>query len=264
MAAVAKADTLVILVPGALASTHLFGPAFRWGGGGTAIVEYRFPGFDDLPADRSVHIIQSASTIADFANHFPGARIRLMGFSTGGAIAIEAAARMRHEDVEVAAISSAVPFPGMLGVGPRGFAQILRAAVATGSVDAKTVWLEYFKTLLFGVDWDKDPRTRAWANAFVERFRQDIVLPDDGVGRSHTSNLLIWTLSEEARSANRKVRFYHGRNDTIVPLRLVQRLAASLNAQVVTYEPDAHLLLITRPSVIVQAGRDLGIAGAGQ
>lgn len=262
VAQLAHADTIVFLVPGALASTYLFGPALEWGGHGTAVVEYRFPGFDGLPLDRDVKILPAARSIAALANQHPNARIRLIGFSTGAAIAIEAAARMNHDDVEVGAISAAVPFPGMLGVGPRGLAGLTRAAAHVGTLEAKEVWLEYFKILLFGWNWEDDPATRRWANAYVERFRDSVVVPSNGVGRSHTSDLLTWTLSPQARKAHTKIRFYHGGNDTIVPLRLVKRLAKRLEAPVTVYRPDAHLLLVTRPSVISRVGRDLHIRKA--
>lgn len=251
--------TLVFLVPGALASTALFGPALDWGGNGVAVIEYRFPGFDGLPEDRTVNILVAAKTIAQVANRYPRARVRLIGFSTGAAIAIEAAARMPHEDVEVAAISSAVPFPGMLGAGPRGFLGLVRAAHAAGTLDAKEVWLEYFKVLLYGWHWDRDPATRARAEAIVEALRDQIVVPEDGVGRSHTANLLVWTLSREVREDPPRVRFYHGVNDTVVPLRLVKKLAHRLGARIMAFAPDAHLLLITRPALMERVGRDLDV-----
>ncbi|MEM7439507.1 MAG: alpha/beta hydrolase [Pseudomonadota bacterium] len=254
-----SADTIVFLVPGALASTTLFGPARRVSGKGVAVVEYRFPGFDGLPADRNVYIQRSAKKIASVANRYPNARVRLMGFSTGAAIAIEAAARIDNADVEVGAISAAVPFPGMLGAGPRGAYGLTRAAISAKSLKPEKVWLEYFKTLLFGWEWESDPATRDWANAYVDWFEESLEIPDDGVGASHTRNLLVWTLSDEVRANPPKVRFYHGVNDTIVPLRLVKELAAKVDGTVHTYRPDAHLLLITRPSVIVTAGRRMGL-----
>lgn len=262
LAQLAQADTIVFLVPGALSSTSLFGPALGWGGEGTAVVEFRFPGFDDLPADRNVHILNNARAIAALANQYPDARIRLIGFSTGAAIAIEAAARMKNADIEVGAVSSAVPFPGMLGAGPRALFGLTRAATRVGTLETKEVWLEYFKILLFGWKWEDDPATRRWANAFVESFRETVVVPNDGLGRAHTTNLLVWTLSAEARAADTKIRFYHGGNDTIVPLRLVRRLADTLDAEVRVYRPDAHLLLLTRPGIIGEVGRDLRIPKA--
>lgn len=255
----AAADTIVFLVPGALASTHLFGPALELGGNGTAVVEYRFPGFDDLPHDRDVNIIRAAKKIASLANQYPHARVRLMGFSTGAAIAIEAAARIDNPDVEVGAIASAVPFPGMLGAGPRGAYGLTRSALTIGSLQAEEVWLEYFKILLFGWDWEQDPATRDWANAYVDWFRDKVEVPSDGVGASHTRNLLIWSLSPQLRANPPKVRFYHGENDTIVPLRLVKSLAAKLGSTVHVFSPDAHLLLLTSPDVIEIAGRDLDL-----
>ncbi|MEM6619339.1 MAG: alpha/beta hydrolase [Pseudomonadota bacterium] len=253
------ADEIVFLIPGALASTYMFGPAFTWKSRRRVVMEYRFPGYDGLAHDRAVHIQGDAAKIAALANRFPRARVRVLGFSTGGAIAIEAAARMDHADVQVAAIGCAVPFPGMLGVGPRGFAGLVRAAGVTGLSDIKAIWLEYFKTLLYGRNWADDPWTRARANAFVRALEDQIAVPSDGVGRSHSANLLIWSLSDDARASRARVRFYHGVNDTIVPLRLVRRLATLVGGEVTAFSPDAHLLLLTRPEVITRAGRDMGI-----
>ena len=57
---VQRADTLVFLIPGAMASIGIFDPARHWADQGYAPVYYRFPGMDGLALDHSLGIEYAA------------------------------------------------------------------------------------------------------------------------------------------------------------------------------------------------------------
>jgi pimeloyl-ACP methyl ester carboxylesterase len=252
-------EEVTFLLPGALTTTRIFGPANNWATPRHLVVEYRLPGMRDQPLDPPLDILRAAGQVAAVANRHPEARINLIGYSTGAAIAIEAAGRITGSDrVRVAAVSSATPFPGAAAAFLRGVAGVAGTALITGSLDAETVWDEYFITLYLGRGWRQSAEKRAIADAIRESFKGRINTPGEGRGRSQSASLLLWTLSPEARASDARITFFHGQNDPIFPLPGIRRLAARLGATLCVLPEDGHMPLLSRPDLMGRIERVLG------
>ena len=244
-------DQITFLLPGALTTARIFGPANGWNTDDHLVVEYRLPGMRGEPLTPPLDLMRAAEWVADYANRYPEARINLLGYSTGAAIAIEAAGLIDHsERVKVAAISSATPFPGAALAFLRGGIGIAGTAIASNSLDPQTVWDEYFITLYLGSGWRSSPEKRALADKLRESFKGRINTPGEGRGRSQSASLLAWTLSPEALASQAQITFFHGENDPVFPLAGVQRLAARLDAPVCVLPDDGHMPHLSRRDLI--------------
>jgi pimeloyl-ACP methyl ester carboxylesterase len=253
-----RPDQITFLLPGALSTAGLFGDANDWDTGNHLVVEYRLPGMRGEPLDPPLDILRSAQWVADYANSHPGAQINLLGYSTGAAIAIEAAGRIDNsERVKVVAISSATPFPGAALAAVRGVVGVAGTAMAVGTLSAQTVWDEYFITLYLGTGWRNSPEKRAIADEIRRSFEGQINKPGEGRGRSQSASLLLWTLSPEALASRAEITFFHGENDPVFPLPKVQALAARLGAPVCVLPEDGHMVLLSRPDLIGRVERIL-------
>jgi pimeloyl-ACP methyl ester carboxylesterase len=248
-AQVAKADSIAILIPGALASVGIFAPAQRWQDNGYALVYYRYPGLDGLPLDHALGIENAARQIADFAARYPGKRFRLLGYSTGGPIAILAAEQIGG-DVKVAAMSTAVERGGGLRTGLRGGFDLVAAVLATGSFDRTKIWRQYYRTLLFGRKGLRDPAKVALADAIIGDDEDGITAPPDAMPRAHTGDLRQWTLGDAPRLPAERLRFFVGLEDSLFSTGQTRRFARNFGAvQIMAYREHGHLLFQTRPDV---------------
>jgi pimeloyl-ACP methyl ester carboxylesterase len=244
---------VTFLLPGALSTAEVFGPAHGWGGPDHLVVEYRLPGMQGEPVSPALLIDRAATWVADYTNRYPEARINLLGFSTGAAIAIEASGRITDGNrVRVAAVSSATPFPGAVLATLRGAVQVAGAALSAGVFDGEGIWEEYFKTLLFGTAWHRDPMLAARAEALLARWRDGIVAPGGNKGRAQAGNLLVWTLSPEARRSDAQIVLFHGAHDPIFPLVQIRLLAGALDAGICAYPDGGHLLFLTHPDLMAR------------
>jgi pimeloyl-ACP methyl ester carboxylesterase len=249
-------DQITFLLPGALTTADIFGPANDWTANGNLVVEYRLPGMRDEPLSPPLDLRRAARWVADYANRYPDARINLLGYSTGAAIAIEAAGLIDHSDrVKVAAIASATPFPGAALAALRGGFGVAGAAIALGSLNPQRIWDEYFITLYLGTGWRNSPEKRALADELRRSFEGRINRPGEGRGRSQSGSLLAWALSPEALASQAKITFFHGENDPVFPLTDVQRLAARLDAPVCVLPEDGHMPLLSRQDLIERVER---------
>jgi pimeloyl-ACP methyl ester carboxylesterase len=264
-AEVAQADTLVILIPGALASVAIFGPAADWRGPGTAPVFYRFPGMDGLPLDRDLSIDGAAAAIAAFLDRHPGKRLRLVGYSTGAAIALTLATRMPHadradRDLRIAAISPAVPRAGGLATRLATTADIAAAALRARSLSPRPVWREYVRTLLFGRPGLADPVTAARSRALVTELAGRIATPDARLARAHTRDIRRWRPPAQPGAwpdpdLAARTTIHTGRDDPVFAVRQTLGLARALGgaakpARVLAWPGQGHLLLLTAPEVL--------------
>ena len=249
-AEVARAKTVAIFVPGALASTGIFARAEGWRYHGYALVWYRLPGMDGQPLDRPLTIEGAAERIVRFANDHPGKRLRLVGYSTGGAVVIAAAARLPGRDVKVAAISPAVARAGGLPTLVNGAIDVMAAALRAPALTRQAVWSEYFRTLLFGRAGLRDPVLSARAAAIAQAMRRHIVVPDRRLADAHSGDLRHWRPSAEVPGAVDRVRFFVGLEDPVFATWQTLALARKTGgAAVVGYPRQGHLLLLTEPRV---------------
>lgn len=237
---------VTILLPGALTTSEVFGPEWRQGDPGHLVLEYRLPGMQGEPLRPALQIDRAADWVAAQANRHPGARINLLGFSTGAAVAVEAAGRITGPArVRVALVSPATPFPGAALAAVRGGLQVAGTALVTGTLSARRLWEEYFVTLLLGPGWRRSPELAARGEAFLERWRNRIIIPGDNRGRAQSASLLTWTLSPAARHPGMPVLILHGGRDAIFPPDEARRLAGALGATLCIYPDGGHLLYLT-------------------
>nr|MCU0905587.1 alpha/beta hydrolase [Tabrizicola sp.] len=256
-------EEITFLLPGALTTADIFGPANDWATPRHLVIEYRLPGMRGEPLDPPLDILRAADWVSEYANRHPKARINLLGYSTGAAIAIEAAGRITDSHrVHVAAISSATPFPGAAGALLRGVAGVAGTALRTGTFNARKVWEEYFITLYLGSGWRQSPDKRALAQAIRQSFEGRINKPGEGRGRSQSASLLLWTLSPEALASDARITFFHGENDPVFPLPWVRTLARRLGGTLCVLPEDGHMVLLSRPDLIDRVQRVLATGGA--
>jgi pimeloyl-ACP methyl ester carboxylesterase len=249
-------DQITFLLPGALSTAAIFGEANGWNSDRHLVIEYRLPGMRGEPVKPPLDIIRAAGWVADYANLYPDAEINLLGYSTGAAIAIEAAGRIEDSArVNVIAISSATPFPGAALATVRGAAGVAGSAIATGSLDPQTVWDEYFITLYLGSGWRGDPEKRALADRIRKSFEGRINKPGEERGRSQSGSLLGWALSGDAMASEARITFFHGENDPVFPLSGVRQLAGRLQATLCVLPGDGHMVLLSRADLIDRVER---------
>ncbi len=254
--ATAAPDEITFLLPGALTTAGIFGAANGWDTDRHQLVEYRLPGMRGEPLSPNLDILRAADWVAAHANRHPQARINLLGYSTGGAIAIEASGRIENSKrVKVIAVSSATPFPGAALAFLQGSIGVAGSAIAAGTLDAQTVWDEYFITLYLGSGWRNSTEKRAIADEIRRSFEGRIKRPGEGRGRAQSGSLLAWTLSPEALSSQARITFFHGENDPVFPLSQVRRLATRLDATVCVLPKDGHMPLLSRPDLIDRVER---------
>jgi pimeloyl-ACP methyl ester carboxylesterase len=234
---------ITFLLPGALTTAEIFRPAQDWASEDHQVVEYRLPGMQGEPVAPPLDIVRSATWVADYANRYPEAKINLLGYSTGAAIAIEAAARIiPGERVRVAAVSSPTPFPGAALAGLRGGLEVAGSAIRIGSLDRQKVWEDYYKTLYFGKGWRRSAEKRERSERLEDIVRGRVLAPGGGVGKAQSASLLFWKPSEATRSASARITFFHGEKDPVFPLPAVRRLAKRLDGEICVLPEAGHLV----------------------
>ncbi|MEL6451021.1 MAG: alpha/beta hydrolase [Pseudomonadota bacterium] len=260
--AVARADHVVVGIPGALTSVRVLAPMRLWATRDRAMAYYRLPGFDGRPGDDWVHIAGAAGHIAALAGRRHVRRIDLVGHSTGAVIALEAAKEIRRQhpdvDVRVHAISTALPAPQPVLAGLRGAAGTVAAAWRARSLKPRVVWLEYYRRLAYGPDAQASPQLAQAADALVAANDSRITLPEDGLARRHTRALRQWTNPDPGALRGARLTFYHGAVDPVFPPRQTARFVDSLpDGELRLIPGHGHLLLLTYPQVWEAVGRDV-------
>lgn len=246
-----RAERIAVFIPGALTSINIFEDSANWEQAGYARAFYRFPGLDGLDTDHLIDPRVAADRIAAFANSYPDKDIALVGYSTGGPIALLAAPDITGgRRVRVAAMSTAVEHGGGLPTVGRGLRDIVRAMVATGSLERQVVWRRFWSGLLYGPDALDDP-------AFADRLERDIadgdkiiVRLDPAIALSHTLGLPAFTLPRNLDLTGIPVAFFVGLNDPVFSTEQTRRFSRKVgNVTIYGYPDEGHLLFFTRPDV---------------
>ncbi|MEL6573381.1 MAG: alpha/beta hydrolase [Pseudomonadota bacterium] len=248
---VAQAHTIAIFIPGALSSVDIFNASTDWADHGYARALYRYPGLDGLENDHFVNPARVAEVVANFANVHPDKDIALVGYSTGGPIALLAAPQIsKGRKVQVAAMSTAVEHGGGIQTLWRGVVDVARAITATGSFQRQVVWKRFWSGLLYGPDALDDPAFADQIAADVKAGEQIIVRLDPAVALAHTLGLPTFALPEDLDLSDIPVAFFIGLNDRVFTTPQTQRFAAKVGGVPIYGYPDqGHLLFFTRPDV---------------
>ncbi len=202
-----------------------------------------------MPLDHALGIENAASQIAAFASRYPDKSIRLLGYSTGGPIAIRAAEQITG-DVRVAAMSPAVERGGGLLTGLHGGYDLLTAVLVAGSFDESKVWRQYYRTLLFGRNSLNDPDRMSQADDILGPDDDSITAPPEGMTSAHTRDLRRWTLDASPRLPADRLRFFIGLEDSLFSTGQTLRFARNFgDVTILGYPGQGHLLFETRPDV---------------
>ncbi len=250
-AAVERADKIAVFIPGALSSIDVFEGTRNWQEAGYARAFYRYPGLDGMAIDHHVDPSTAAARIAAFANRYPDKDIALVGYSTGGLIALEAAADItKGRTVHVAAMSTAVEYGGGIGTAARGARDIVRAAVATKSLRKADIWKRYWSGLLFGPDALDDPALAAPLAQKITEGEKIYVKLDPQIALAHALALPGWELPRDLDLTGVTTAFFVGLNDPVFSIRQTTTFAAQIGGvPVYGYPGQGHLLFFTRPDV---------------
>lgn len=246
-----RAEKIAIFIPGVLSSVNIFEDTAFWEDAGYARVFYRYPGLDDLALDHRLTPEAAAARVAAFANRHPDKRIALVGYSTGGPVALIAAPQIENPGrLHIAAMSTAVEYGGGVPTALRGLRDIIRAIAATGSLSRGPVWERFWAGLLYGPDAFDDP-------AFADRLARDIaegekiyVKLDPVLALSHTLALPNWELPDDLDLGEIPVAFFVGLNDQVFSTAQTLAFADQVgDVPVFGYPEQGHLLFFTRPDV---------------
>lgn len=246
----ADADTVVVMVGGALSDRNIFSRTLNWQKDQrVALVHYRLPGMDGLPLDHRLGIEDAAKQIQHFASAHEAKRIRLLGYSTGGPIVLTAAAGLEG-DVRTAVLSPAVERAGGISTALRASFDILDASLNAGTFQKERLWREYYKTLLFGRRGRSAPTNQEAIHRISQAQEDNIVLPDADLQYAHTKDLRQWRIPSQLNLRDKSVRFYIGRDDPVFSRRQTEVFSKSLGGiEIVEYSGQGHLLFFTHPVV---------------
>ncbi len=209
---------------------------------------------DDLnyegTASGSLVIDKAARQIAEFVNKYPRKSVRLLGYSTGGPIVIEATKYIQAFDIKVAAISPAAEKAGGLSTLLGSARDLIGATLRAGSINRELVWMEYYRTLLYGRRGRKDPNFAGEIARLVEQEKDNIVLPTAKLTEAHTQDLRRWKVSNSLVLDVNNVAIYIGKEDPVFSPRQIRALAEKLGVtRVFEYDNAGHLLFLTHPEV---------------
>lgn len=250
-AAVAQSDKVVALFPGALNGLDYFGSPDRWTEAGYAVVAAPMPGLDGAPL-KPLKLRAAARDVAALLRTAPGARLRLLGFSTGASLALETAAVLGEDrDVRVAVVGALPGFPAAFRAGLRTSAAMLGVMIDQGSTDLGAAWNVYYPTLLFGREGAKDPANRARAQAIRAARAGGLVKPSVAMLRAQVGDVAWWNGRLSGPIDHVPTLFLHGADDPVVPLRAARRFAEIAPDRRFEAAPGrGHLLLRTDPDLL--------------
>ncbi|WP_370284676.1 alpha/beta fold hydrolase [Pseudooceanicola nanhaiensis] len=240
----------VVVIPGAMASVGMFEPVLDWDLGDGAVLAYRFPGLDGTKLNHRLDIAAAGELIAETMDKLEVEEVYLIGFSTGGPVALEAARRLPRKEVSVALISSAGPFPAGIEASVEGFFDVVGALVRSHGTSMEDAWLENYRTLLYGRKHYVNGDTAKQSKVLAEEQRGQLLTPGPRMTMAHTADLMTWTLPQDPNLAKAKIGVFHGREDTVFPIGPTSRFAVSIPADgMKIYDGQGHILFVTAPTL---------------
>ncbi|WP_375175582.1 alpha/beta fold hydrolase [Pseudooceanicola sp.] len=241
--------TAIVLIPGAMASIELFAPVLEWDIPDSAVMAYRFPGVDGLELNHRVDIVDSGALIAGHLNDIGAERVYLIGYSTGGPIALEAARRVTGAEVQVALLSSASDSPAALIASARGAVDVVKALFRSKE-GLDEALLENYRTLLYGRRHFSEAELAEQSRRLAALQRGYITTPPRKMTLAHTTDLMTWYLDAPEDVHDLRIGVFHGSEDSVFSERLTWRYAKRLQAETFrSYQGQGHLLFVTEPRI---------------
>ena len=243
-------EKAIVVIPGALASVQLFAPVLEWDIPDSTVIAYRFPGVDGLELNHRVDIIDSAALIARHLNALEAEEVYLIGYSTGGPIALETARRLRTENVQIAMISSASDSPAAALASLKGALDVIKAMFRAKRPGLEETWAENYRTLLYGRDHFTKEEQAEQSRRLAAMQRGQLTTPPNKMTMAHTSDLMTWYLEDPEDLADVRIGFFHGAEDSVFSNDMTRRYARRLHADgFKSYEGQGHLLFVTEPEL---------------
>lgn len=257
-------EKAIVVIPGAMASVNMYAPVLDWDVPDSTVMAYRFPGLDGLELNHRVDIAASGELIAEVLTKMQVREVYLIGFSTGGPIALEAASRLDAPTVKVALISSAGPFPAAIKASVEGFFDVLGAMIRSGGKTLDETWLENYRTLLYGRGHQKNAQLAERSEELAARQRGRITTPRPKLTLAHTSSLMTWRLPRSKRLEQVDIAFFHGGTDSVFSLEDTRRFASRIPADGIrVYPNEGHLLFVTEPKLFDEIRSWFGLGAHG-
>lgn len=246
-----SADKIALFIPGALSSVNIFDASVGWEDAGYARAFYRYPGLDGMAVDHYIDPPTAAAHVAQFANRYPDKDIVMVGYSTGGLIALEAAPQItKGRAVRIAAMSTAVENGGAPSTIIRGARDVLRAINGTQSLRRADVWKWYWSGLLYGPEAVTDPDQAAAVADMVAKGEKIYVKLDPQIALAHMLALPGWELPNNLDLSDVEVAFFVGLNDPVFSTEQTSAFARRIGGvKIYGYPGQGHLLFFTRPDV---------------
>lgn len=248
--AVRGVDKAIVLIPGAMASIELFAPVLSWKVPDSTVMAYRFPGLDGLKLDHRVDIVDAGALIAGHLNDLGVKHVYLIGYSTGGPIALEAARRVKGADVNVALLSTASDTPAAAIAAIDGAVDVVKAFVRTKTHGIDETLLENYRTLLYGRKHFSEAELAEQSRRLAALQRGHMEKPPRGMATAHTADLMTWYLENPKELYGTRIGFFHGSQDSIFSERRTLNYARRLHAETFrSYQGQGHLLFVTEPRI---------------
>lgn len=243
-------DTAIVLIPGAMASIELFAPVLDWDVPNSTVMAYRFPGLDGLALNHRVDIVDSGALLAEHLNRLGVKHVDLIGYSTGGPIALEAARRIKGAEVQVALLSSASDTPAAVIAAARGAVDVTRSFLRSKFGGEDDALLENYRTLLFGRRHYSEAELAERSRQLAALQRGHIEAPPPRMTLAHTSDLMSWTAGDPSDLYDVRIGVFHGSEDSIFSEGRTWRFAKRLHAETYrSYQGQGHLLFVTEPRI---------------
>jgi len=254
----ADSAKLLILVPGALNSIDGFASARTLSSRGFATAFYRFPGMDGRPLDQVVSIADIAQEVVDFTSRFPAKEVSIVGFSIGGQVALEAAARSKGRIKKVVVLGGSTGFPSTFGAGFRALGWVASRAWAMATIDFAAVWKDFYKVLLFGEAGVTDPELSRRSDEIIAARRAKIVTPTRALVCSHMRDITFRAAVDSTDVGDTPILFVHGRWDIVSPVEGVAAYARQFKAsRFVILERQGHQIFLTERALFERVGEFL-------
>jgi len=242
--------TAIVLIPGAMASIELFAPVLDWNVPDSTVMAYRFPGVDGLELNHRVDIVDSGALIARHLNRIKPERVFLIGYSTGGAIALETARRIEGAEVQIALLSTASDSPSAAIASARGAVDVVKALFRRKKSGLDETWLENYRTLLYGRRHFSEAELAEQSRRLAALQRGYVSAPPYEMTLAHTTDLMTWYLEAPEELHDLRIGFFHGSEDSVFSEAMTWRYAKRLQAETFrSYQGQGHLLFVTEPRI---------------
>ena len=255
----------IVVIPGAMASVNMYAPVLDWNVPDSTVMAYRFPGLDGMKLDHRVDIEAAGELIAEVLTKMEVREVYLIGFSTGGPIALEAARRLKTPNVDIALVSTAGPFPAAVKASVEGFFDVLKAMGRSNGKTLDETWLENYRTLLYGRKHLENKELAARSEELAMRQKGRFGTPRLKLTLAHTSDLMTWTLPRDdpkLRAAH--IGVFHGATDSVFSLKDTERLAGRIPADGIrVYPNEGHLLYVTEDRLFDEIRGFFGLGPGG-